>query len=105
MCLKKELSEAQFSKRRVSGNSMFPLLHHGDEVIIEKKDCYQSGDILVFLYNGNAVVVHRLLKKFNGYIYCKGDNNENIERISAGDIAGSVAYIIRNGEMYVPPKV
>lgn len=75
---------------RVSGTSMHPILHDGDTITVCRRDSYQIGDILVFLYKDNTVLVHRLLKIQNGRYFCKGDNAFRLEDITDDQIVGAV---------------
>lgn len=76
----------------IRGNSMFPTLKEGDTVTIKKKT-YKKGDILVFRYADNELLVHRLLKMEDEMYYCKGDNSFRLEEVSSNDIVGAVLYI------------
>lgn len=75
---------------RVSGNSMFPILKDGTTITVYRKESYQVGDILVFLYKNETVIVHRLLKIQNERYFCKGDNSFRIEDISFDQIIGAI---------------
>ena len=70
----------------VSGTSMLPILHDGDIVL----DNYEIGDILVFFYKQNELLVHRLLKIEKDRYLCKGDNAFRLEDISKEEILGAV---------------
>ena len=74
----------------VSGTSMLPVLREGDTVQICGKEEYEAGDILVFLYKENEVLVHRLLKIEEGRYFCKGDNSFRLEDIAKEQIIGVV---------------
>lgn len=73
----------------VRGSSMNPVLKEGDLITIRRKEC-KEGDILVFLYAGDELLVHRLLKRAEGYFYCKGDNSFRLEQVPEKDILGVV---------------
>lgn len=76
---------------RVYGNSMYPIIKDNDTIKIQKREQYNVGDIIVFGYKNNALLVHRLLK-INGDVYfCKGDNAFRLEDIVYDDIVGYVA--------------
>ncbi len=75
---------------QVAGTSMLPVLRHGDTVTVCRKDDYEVGDILVFIYKNGEVLVHRLLAVENGRFFCKGDNSFRVEDIDAGHIVGAV---------------
>ncbi len=77
-------------KMIVAGVSMEPVLHQGDTIIVQKKESYEIGDILVFLYKNHELLVHRLLKIENGRYFCKGDNSFRLEDTDISQIIGSV---------------
>ena len=74
----------------VAGTSMLPILHAGDAISVCRKDIYEIGDILVFFYKQNELLVHRLLRIENDRYFCKGDNAFRLEDISADQILGTV---------------
>lgn len=74
----------------VSGVSMLPVLHAGDIISVCRKDTYEIGDILVFIYKNNDLLVHRLLKIEKDRYFCKGDNSFRLEDISSNQIVGAV---------------
>lgn len=74
----------------VEGISMLPILHAGDTIAICRKDSYEIGDILVFFYKQNELLVHRLLKIEKNRYFCKGDNAFRLEDISEDQIIGAV---------------
>lgn len=74
----------------VDGTSMLPILHPGESIEVCTKDNYSIGDILVFFYKEDTLLVHRLLKIGNGRYFCKGDNSFRLEDIEKKDIIGAV---------------
>lgn len=77
----------------VKGYSMFPTLQEGDTVTIIHQSDYDVGDILVFLYKENTLLIHRLIKKDKGIFYCKGDNAFRLEDVTEENIIGKVHLI------------
>ncbi len=82
----------------VSGNSMAPLIHPGDRVLVVSipVDRVRLGDIIVFKRNGD-LIVHRVLKKLraadNVRFMEKGDGT-HISGLAGGDtIVGRVNMI------------
>ena len=73
----------------VEGTSMHPILYHGQKITICGRDEYSVGDILVFFYKNDSLLVHRLLKIHNERYFCKGDNSFRIEDIKREDIVGA----------------
>lgn len=74
----------------VEGTSMLPILQPGEIINICAKDNYSVGDILVFFYKNELLIVHRLLKIEDGRYFCKGDNSFRLEDIEKQDIVGAV---------------
>ena len=62
----------------VKGQSMYPCLKEGMEILAKesKYERVRVGDIVVvFDVLSSKALVHRVIKKKNGFIYVKGDNN------------------------------
>lgn len=76
----------------VIGSSMLPALHDGDIVTITASASYEIGDILVYCYKDEGLLIHRLLKQDTRY-FCKGDNAFRLEDISPGDVIGKVISV------------
>lgn len=74
----------------VTGTSMNPILYENDIISIMKSDTYEIGDILVFVYKNNELLVHRLLDIQKGKYFCKGDNSFRLEDITKEQIIGKV---------------
>ena len=55
-----EAQKADFALR-IAGDSMEPIYHDGDIVLVEKADTLQVGEIGIFFVNGNGYI-----KKFGG---------------------------------------
>lgn len=74
----------------IAGNSMNPVLNDGDCIRIEHRDSYAIGDILVFSYKKQGLLVHRLLQIKEEKYFCKGDNSMRLEDITEDQIIGAV---------------
>ena len=85
----------------VSGVSMNPQLYEGDIITVMPMPEYAVGDIVVFVYKNNDVLVHRLLRMDDGIYYCKGDNSFRLEDINKNQIIGKV--VKANGTEIKPP--
>lgn len=92
-------------KVSVSGNSMSPTLLPNDTVIIMKDKTYVNGSILVFHYESNGYLIHRLLYASKGLYYCKGDNSFRIEVIKGEQIVGRVIFVKRGKTIFTPSQV
>ena len=74
----------------VSGASMYPVLQDGEKVKVVPCSTYEAGDILVYGYEPEGILVHRLLRKQDGRYFCKGDNSFRIESVTIQQIVGKV---------------
>lgn len=80
----------------VTGVSMQPSLYEGDTVSVKQAESYKIGDILVFLYKNNELLIHRLLRVKDQRYFCKGDNALRLEDVAYEQILGKA--VKRNGE-------
>ena len=74
------------------GNSMEPLFHEGDFVVIRKDHVPEVGEILAYHSDQiNSVVLHRAVDLEDGRFILKGDNNDWLdpEQVSPDDVIGS----------------
>lgn len=85
----KSKGEAQIT---ITGVSMNPTLYDGDEVTVQKSNQYEIGDILVFSYKNEGILIHRLLKQNERY-FCKGDNAFRLEDIEYSQIIGKAVAV------------
>ena len=74
----------------VHGISMNPTLYEGDRVLVQRMPAYDPGDILVYDYGDEGLLIHRFLHLEHGLYHCRGDNTVRIERISPKRIMGKV---------------
>ena len=77
----------------VTGYSMNPTLYESDLITVEKSNNYEIGDMLIFIYKNNELLVHRLLDIKVGRYFCKGDNSFRLEDITENQIIGKVIKI------------
>ncbi len=89
----------------VTGNSMYPTILPNDKVFITQKEKYNVGNILVYTYQSEQHLIHRLLIRVNDRYYCKGDNSFRIEDIDYQEISGKVEFIWRNNHIIIPDDV
>lgn len=74
----------------VHGISMNPTLYEGDHVLVQRREAYEIGDILVYDYGDEGLLIHRYIHLEHSLYHCRGDNTIRIERISAKRILGKV---------------
>lgn len=84
----------------VTGFSMKPTLYEGDHILIQTSKTYIPGDLLVYNYKNEGLLVHRLLcvKYISSSpptqrFFCKGDNAFRLEDISQDEIIGKVTSV------------
>jgi signal peptidase I len=63
----------------VNGNSMEPLYHRGDLVIIRAQPDYQVGDIVTYHHPQIGPVIHRIIGRDVERFVFKGDHNDFID--------------------------
>ena len=63
----------------VNGNSMEPLYHRGDLVIIRAQADYQVGDIVTYRHPDIGPVIHRIIGRDVERFIFKGDHNDFID--------------------------
>src|SRR6476469_5419006 len=63
----------------VNGNSMEPLYHRGDLVIIRAQPDYQVGDIVTYRHPQIGPVIHRIIGRDVEHFVFKGDHNDFID--------------------------
>lgn len=74
----------------VVGTSMIPIICEGQSISICRKDTYEIGDILVFIYAKDRIIVHRLLDIRGDRYFCKGDNSFEMEEFGNDQVIGAV---------------
>ena len=98
--LHSQLNSNRDANITVTGVSMEPSLRAGDLVTVRRAEAYEVGDILVFIYKNNELLIHRLLRIENQRYFCKGDNAFRLEDIEYEHIFGKVVKV--NGEDVIP---
>ena len=78
---------------QIHGTSMEPCLKEGDQVVVKVKDSYSPGEILLYRFQENRLLIHRYLRKEGSIYLCKGDNAFRIEGIRHEEIYGYVISI------------
>lgn len=72
---------------------MLPDLKSGDCVIATPLSEYKAGDIVIFLYGTDDIIIHRIVKIDERFYCCKGDNAFGIERVSKKSILGKAVLV------------
>lgn len=79
---------------------MLPIIYAGDKITIEKRNCYNVGDVILFELSTKNLILHRVIRITSKELWCKGDNSFHIELISNDNVIGVVTYI--NGTKIAP---
>ena len=81
----------------VNGNSMEPVFHLGDLVVVRTAADYNVGDIVVYKYPGIGSVIHRIINVDGNTFQMKGDNNSWVDGYQPvkQDIVGKYWFVIR----------
>lgn len=104
------LYEAYFRSRyavilRLKGNSMFPLLRNGKDVVILEKcpaDSLQPMDVVLFRYRGKHVL-HRIIRREGERLLIQGDGSIVAkEECTVDDVVGKVVQICRPSGKEIP---
>ncbi len=96
----KMLSEGSRVSLKAKGASMLPFIVGGrDHVLLEKKETYTVGEIVMAEIAPKQFVVHRILKIDDKYVTLMGDGNlSGTEVCPKENICGYVAHIVHNGK-------
>src|SRR5689334_11825341 len=63
----------------INGNSMEPLYHRGDLVILRQTDQPEIGDIFAYRYPDIGSVIHRIIDIEGNRFVFKGDHNASVD--------------------------
>ena len=87
---------AAFITAIVSGGSMYPLLHNGDQLLVVKDDTYAVGDVVMCRAAEGFVRTHRIVRIKKNNIWTKGDNVPHCDEvIQVEQIVGKVRLVIK----------
>lgn len=78
------------------GFSMIPTIQQKDMIRVQRSDKYCVGDIVVYEYKTQGLLVHRIIAINDNEVWCRGDNAVRIEKIGYADIIGKVVAIQHN---------
>lgn len=96
----KMLSEGKQVTIRAKGNSMLPFIRGGaDSVVLEKKEAYVVGDIVLAEIRPRQFVLHRFLKLEGDRMILMGDGNlSGTEECTRDKVLGRAVTIIHRGK-------
>lgn len=85
----------------INGLSMYPMLMENDRIKVIPSLSYKIGEVVVYLYQNEEVLVHRIIHKWGSYYICKGDNSYRLEKINCHQILGKVQTIERENKIFL----
>lgn len=90
----------------LTGISMLPLLEPNDVITIQKCSTYNVDDIVMFKYNVEGYLLHRIVEIVDDNVFlCKGDNAKRIEVVMFRQILGKMIRATRFEEtVYEEPQ-
>ena len=98
-CVESELAEGRPVRFRLKGNSMFPLLRNGKDVVVLEKcpaESLQPMDVVLFRYRGKHVL-HRIIRREGERLLIQGDGSIVAkEECKVDDVVGKVVQICRS---------
>lgn len=93
-----EIAAGKPVRFRLKGNSMFPLLRNGKDVVILEKcpaESLKPMDVVLFRYRGKHVL-HRIIRKEGERLLIQGDGSMVAkEECTVDDVVGKVVQICR----------
>lgn len=93
-----ELAEGKAVRFRLKGNSMFPLLRNGKDVVVLEKssaEALKPMDVVLFRYRGGHVL-HRIIRRDGERLLIQGDGSlVAVERCMVDDVVGKVVEVCR----------
>ncbi len=83
------------------GSSMRPLLiERKTHVMIAPVVAAKPGDIVLYVRQNGAYVLHRCMKSDAQFYYMRGDNTYGLEKIRREQALGVVTHIYRKGKRF-----
>ena len=97
-CVEAELAEGRPVRFRLKGNSMFPLLRNGKDVVVLGKcpaESLQPMDVVLFRYRGKHVL-HRIICREGERLLIQGAGSiVGKEECTVDDVVGKVTSVHR----------
>ena len=100
-----EIEAGHAVRFRLKGNSMFPLLRNGKDVVVLEKcpaESLQPMDVVLFRYRGKHVL-HRIIRREGERLLIQGDGSIVAkEECTVDDVVGKVLRICRPSGKEIP---
>ena len=90
---KESIKSGNIESIKIIGFSMEPSLNQNDIISVKDFDNYSLGDIILFDFENEGILVHRIIDIDKSNVFCKGDNAFRIECISKEQVLGKVIKV------------
>lgn len=88
------LDEGKTVLLTAKGSSMHPFIRNGEKILLQKKESYRRGDIVLARTDNGTTVLHRIIRTGNGTATLMGDRNlRKKEKCPSSGIKGKVISI------------
>lgn len=84
----------------VTGNSMYPTLRNRSDAVylIPVNRPLKRGDLILYRRKSGQYILHRIVTKpNNGKLFCTGDNQWELERVTDAQVLALVDGFVRSG--------
>ena len=96
-----QLAESGKASLVVTGGSMLPMLRPlKDRVLLAPLDKYAKGDIILYRRENGQYVLHRILRRKDGYLICCGDHQYEKERVEDSWVLAVVTDFYKQSKQY-----
>ena len=85
----------------VTGNSMYPTFRNRSDAVylIPVNRSLKKGDLILYRRESGQYVLHRIVTKpKNGSFFCTGDNQWELEAVTAAQVLALVDGFVRSGK-------
>lgn len=100
-----EIAADRSVRFRLKGNSMFPLLRNGKDVVVIAKcspESLKPMDVVLFRYKGKHLL-HRIIRREGDQLLIQGDGSMvAMEQCSVVDVVGKVIQVCRPSGRVIP---
>ena len=95
--IQEQLASGGKARLNVTGTSMTPFLQNGkDGVLLAPADHPKTRDIILYRRPSGRYVLHRIIRRYEDYCLCCGDNQWFLETVSLHQVEAVVCARYRN---------
>lgn len=89
----------------VTGSSMHPLFRSRRDKVILTPRTAKKPDIILYLRDNGAYVLHRIVREKNGIFIVTGDNQWQLEEVRPDQVIAAVDGWYHKGKYHTPNKL